>query len=237
MMNFKKHIPNLFTFLNMFCGCLALCFIMQSNFVWGFYLVCLGIFFDFFDGFFARLFKVESPLGVQLDSLADMITSGLVPGFVMFFMIKDTLGNSSSINNLIPFLGFTITIASGFRLAKFNIDSRQTHSFIGLPTPANSLFICSLPIVLKESTNFVITGVLIDTWALVLITLLSSYILNSSVKLFSLKIKSSHLKDYLLPIIFLILAFLLLLFFKIVAVPAIIFSYIIASLLFYKEKI
>ena len=87
-MNIKKHIPNLITLLNLFCGCIAVVFVSELNFEMAFYFVCLGIFFDFFDGFFARLFKVSSPLGLQLDSLADMVTSGVVPGFVMYCLLK-----------------------------------------------------------------------------------------------------------------------------------------------------
>jgi CDP-diacylglycerol--serine O-phosphatidyltransferase len=142
-MNIKAQIPNLFTMLNLFCGCVALVMVSNSQFDLAFYFVCLGIFFDFFDGFFARKFGVAGPLGVQLDSLADMVTSGLVPGFVMFKMlVVTTVANES----YIAFLGFIITLGACYRLAKFNIDTRQSDSFIGLPTPANALFFTSLPI-------------------------------------------------------------------------------------------
>ena len=153
-MNIKKHIPNIITLLNLFCGCIALVFAFQQEFLLAFYFVCLGIFFDFFDGFFARLFKVSSPLGLQLDSLADMITSGIVPGVIMFQMLLKSFGEEriisvSSWDNsvmILPFLGFIITLGACYRLANFNIDTRQTDSFIGLPTPANTLYIISLPL-------------------------------------------------------------------------------------------
>jgi CDP-diacylglycerol--serine O-phosphatidyltransferase len=144
----KKQIPNLITLLNLLSGCIALVFVSQDNFWFAFYFVCLGIFFDFFDGFFARIFKVQSPLGVQLDSLADMVTSGVVPGFVMLKMLSELSSEA-----FLPYFGFIITLGSCYRLAKFNIDTRQTDSFIGLPTPANALFILSLPLI---SSRFVV---------------------------------------------------------------------------------
>ncbi|MEN9447432.1 MAG: hypothetical protein RJA25_722, partial [Bacteroidota bacterium] len=124
-MNIKKHIPNIITLLNLFCGCIALVFAVDMNFEMAFYFVCLGIFFDFFDGFFARLFKVSSPLGLQLDSLADMVTSGVVPGFVMVYMIAGEYAHAP-IQGYLPYLGFIITLGACYRLANFNIDTRQT---------------------------------------------------------------------------------------------------------------
>ena len=144
-MNIKAQIPNLFTMLNLFSGCVALVFVSNSDFTLAFWFVCLGIFFDFFDGFFARKFGVAGPLGVQLDSLADMVTSGVVPGYVMFKLMQnsDAFGTES----YLPYLGFIITLGACYRLAKFNIDERQSDSFIGLPTPANALFFTSLPLI------------------------------------------------------------------------------------------
>ena len=141
-MQIKKYVPNFLTLLNLFCGCIAIIFITQKNFQFAFFFVSLGIFFDFFDGFFARLFQVSSPLGLQLDSLADMITSGLVPGFTMFVLLATF---DIETTELFPYLGFVITLGACYRLANFNIDVRQSDSFIGLPTPANALLILSLP--------------------------------------------------------------------------------------------
>ena len=146
-MKIKAQIPNLFTMLNLFCGCVALVMVSENNFAWSFFFVSLGIFFDFFDGFFARKFDVAGPLGVQLDSLADMVTSGVVPGFVMLCLLSNS--NHSAFHYL-PYLGFLITLGACYRLAKFNIDERQSDSFIGLPTPANALFITSLPLVITN---------------------------------------------------------------------------------------
>ncbi|HPW98949.1 MAG TPA: CDP-diacylglycerol--serine O-phosphatidyltransferase [Flavobacterium sp.] len=226
-MNIKAQIPNMFTMLNLFSGCVALVFVAEFNFELAFYFVCLGIFFDFFDGFFARKFDVAGPLGVQLDSLADMVTSGVVPGFVMFQMIKKY--NSIGFEDYLPFLGFIITLGACYRLAKFNIDTRQSDSFIGLPTPANALFITSLPLVFKNYTNNSIVELLHNEWFLLMITFISAYIMNAEIPLFSLKIKNFSVAKYKFQLFFLLFSVLLLVFLQILAVPLIIISYVLLS--------
>ena len=237
-MNIKKHIPNLITLLNLFCGCIAVVYVSKANqnadpsnyFLMAFYFVCLGIFLDFFDGFFARLFKVSSPLGLQLDSLADMVTSGVVPGYVMYSLFLKSANPNDEIESVfIPFLGFIITLGSCYRLANFNIDTRQTDSFIGLPTPANALFILSLPLVIKYSDSLIIFGILSNHWVLFAITVCSAYILNAEIPLFSLKIKKFNLKDNLLQIIFLLVSILLVVLLNYLAIPLIIIFYVTLS--------
>ena len=227
-MNIKKHIPNSITLLNLFCGCIALVFVSRLDFEMAFYMVCLGIFLDFFDGFFARLFKVSGPLGLQLDSLADMVTSGVVPGYIMFFMLSNSQHEISS-NPWIPFLGFIVTLGSCYRLAVFNLDTRQTNSFIGLPTPANALFILSLPLVLKYSDSLFVLEFLTNQWVLLVIIVFSASLLNAEIPLFSLKIKKFNLKDNALQIVFLFLSFLLLIFFQYLGIPLIIIGYVLLS--------
>jgi len=227
-MNIKKHIPNLITLINLFCGCIAVVFVSESNYEMAFYMVCLGIFFDFFDGFFARLFKVSSPLGLQLDSLADMVTSGVVPGYVMFSMFTNS-AHELGTNPMIPFLGFIVTLGSCYRLANFNIDTRQTDSFIGLPTPANALFILSLPLVIKFSDSLIILEILTNQWILLVITLCSAYVLNAEIPLFALKIKKFNLKDNALQIIFLLISLVMLIFLHYIAIPLIIIFYVLLS--------
>jgi CDP-diacylglycerol--serine O-phosphatidyltransferase len=229
-MQIKKHIPNTITLLNLFCGCIAVVFVSQGDFEMAFFFVCLGIFLDFFDGFFARLFKVAGPLGLQLDSLADMVTSGVVPGFVMFYLLQKSLDPASA-NQIIPYLGFIITLGSCYRLANFNIDTRQTDSFIGLPTPANALFILSLPLVLKHSDSLVVFEILTNQWVLLAITLFSAYILNAEIPLFSLKIKEFSFKKNALQIVFLSLCVLLLIFFQYLAIPLVIVTYVLLSVI------
>ena len=239
-MNIKAQIPNLFTMLNLFCGCVALVMAIDLKFDMAFYFVCLGIFFDFFDGFFARKFGVAGPLGVQLDSLADMVTSGVVPGFVMYKMLYEiefleVIGEYHKFNSnvifYIPFIGFIITLGACYRLAKFNIDERQSDSFIGLPTPANALFFMSLPLINLAFYDYNFSGVIYNKWILIGLTLLSALIMNAEIPLFSLKIKDFSFSKYKLQIFFLALSVLLLIFLQILAVPLIIIIYVLLSVI------
>src|SRR5690606_28302292 len=163
---------------------------------------------------------VQSPLGVQLDSLADMVTSGVVPGFVMFKMLSEL-----SENEFLPYFGFIITLGSCYRLAKFNIDTRQTDSFIGLPTPANALFILSLPLIAQP----LVAEFLSNIWVLIVISVLSAFILNAELPLFSLKIKNFSFAKFKLQIVFLVLSIILLLSFQILGLPLVILLYILLS--------
>ena len=228
-MNIKAQIPNLFTMLNLFCGCVALEMVSDYKFDFAFYFVSLGIFFDFFDGFFARKFNVSGPLGVQLDSLADMVTSGVVPGYTMFILLSKTIFDGTSIGFL-AYLGFVITLGACFRLAKFNIDERQSDNFIGLPTPANCLFIMSIPFFLEVPSNGIIVGNNIKI-ALIVISFLSAYIMNAEIPLFSLKFKNFSFAKYKLQIFFLAFSVLLLIFLQILAVPMIIILYVLLSVI------
>lgn len=229
-MTIKKHIPNIITLLNLFCGCIALVFAFNEQFEMAFYFVCLGIFLDFFDGFFARLFNVSSPLGLQLDSLADMVTSGVVPGLVLFQMMVDHSSSATeSYMQLFPYLGFIVALGSCYRLANFNIDTRQTDSFIGLPTPANALFILSLPLVLKYTDSLIIIELLTNQWFLLGIALMSAYMLNAEIPLFSLKIKKFNFKENTLQIVFLTVSLLLVIFLQYLAIPLVIIFYVLLS--------
>lgn len=234
-MQIKSYIPNFITLFNLFSGCVALIFAFQMDFEMAFYWICIGIFFDFFDGFFARILKVQSELGLQLDSLADMVTSGVVPGIVMYLMMRGVVESTILYDNdysyYLPFLGFIITLGSCYRLAKFNVDTRQTSSFIGLPTPANALFILSLPLVLnKTDYGFIIEG-LNSFWVLLILTVLSAFMLNAEIPLFSLKIKNFDLKAYGIQILFLLISLPLLLFCNVLGVPLLIISYVLLSII------
>lgn len=234
-MNFKKHLPNILTLLNLFCGCIALIFIAQLQFEVAFYFVCLGIFFDFFDGFFARKFGVAGPLGVQLDSLADMVTSGVAPGYVMYQLLSFNGSFMKVVNDTsffqVAFLGFIITLGACYRLANFNIDTRQSDSFIGLPTPANTLFIMSLPLVIEECQFLTISEALSINGVLIAITLLSAYVMNAEIPLFSLKIKNFSFSKYKLQIGFLALSVLMIVTLRFLSIPLIILSYVLLSVL------
>lgn len=242
-MNIKKNIPNIITLLNLFCGCIALVFVSNNQFLMALYFVCLGIFLDFFDGFFARLFKVSGALGLQLDSLADMVTSGVVPGYTMYkLLIAST--NHNELKNVIscfpthdkgtlviPYLGFIITLGACYRLAKFNIDTRQTDSFIGLPTPANALFILSLPLILIDNNVEYLSFLLTNQYVLFTITLLSAFLMNAEIPLFSLKIKDFSIKKNALQIFFLTTSLLFLIFFKHAGIALIILFYVALSII------
>lgn len=239
-MPFKRHIPNLITLLNLASGLIALIFAFNTNWQMAFFWVCMGIFFDFWDGFFARTLKVSSPIGLQLDSLADMVTSGVVPGLAIFQMLAGIADMQEELNlqsdnfymGLLPYAGFIITLASAYRLAKFNVDTRQTNSFIGLPTPANALFIMSLPVIqIYSDGDGVIFDLLSNPYVLVGISLLSAFMLNANIPLFSLKIKYFNWETNKVQFIFLIISVLLLFFLAYLAIPLIILLYVLLSVI------
>jgi CDP-diacylglycerol--serine O-phosphatidyltransferase len=243
----KKHIPNFFTLLNLFSGMIAVLMAATDELVLAAYFVFLGIFFDFFDGFFARKFKVQGELGKQLDSLADLVTSGVVPGIVMFQLMlyatkKKWFMELSSVTGswqepqetfyfFIPFIGLIITLAAAYRLANFNIDERQTTSFIGLPTPAFSIFVLSLPLILFYSEHDFFIKVLQNIYALIGITLAGSYLMNAEIPLFSLKFKTYRWKGNEVKYVFLLATLGLLIGLKTVAIPLVIILYILLSIL------
>ncbi len=247
----KKQIPNIITLLNLFCGCIAAIFAVQGNLELAALFVMLGIGFDFFDGLAARVLNAQSELGLHLDSLADMVTSGLVPGIVMFqllsqvfgkpfYVVLESWGNDQIIANFdasyISLLGLLITLASAYRLAKFNVDTRQTTSFIGLPTPANTLLIISLPLILKFQQETWIVEIILNKWFLIGLTLVSCFLLNAEIPLFSLKFKTWGFAENKVRYIFLLLTIALIVLLKFIAIPLVILLYILMSLIFRGEK-
>lgn len=244
-MKIKAFIPNFVTLLNLFCGSIAIILVVNNQFVLAGVFVFLGIFFDFFDGLLARKLNVQSELGIQLDSLADMVTSGLVPGLIMYKLLE-LATNSQGINlnaswsdhmfwsgvkfNPVPFLGLLITLSSAYRLARFNLDEDQQTYFKGLPTPANALLILSLPLILEFQNNDIINATILNPIFLIIITLISTYLLNSPVKLFALKFKTYAFKPNAVRYIFLILAVVLLIVLQFAAIPLVILLYILLSL-------
>ncbi|WP_445733858.1 CDP-alcohol phosphatidyltransferase family protein [Mariniflexile sp.] len=238
----KKYIPNALTLLNLFCGSIAVIFAVNSNFIAASIFVFLGIFFDFFDGFAARKLNVQSELGVQLDSLADMVTSGVVPGIIMYKLLSMTVDMPETSNSwetptfgfnlsLLPLIGLFVTLASAYRLAKFNIDEEQQTYFKGLPTPANTLLIVSLPLILEFQNNDLMNAIIINKWFLIILTLLSCYLLNSNIKLFALKFKNWGFKANATRYIFIILCLIFLIIWQFAAIPLVILLYIGMSVL------
>ncbi len=246
-MSVKRHIPNIVTLLNLFSGCIALIFAVYGNFIAAAFFVFLGIFFDFFDGLLARKLNVQSPLGIQLDSLADLVTSGVVPGVIMFKLISLTIDApeystySDSWNSIfhwqgfklsvLPLVGLLIPLASAYRLAKFNLDEDQQTFFKGLPVPANTLMILSLPLILEYQNNDLMNSIIINKWFLIGLTLLSCYLLNSKIKLFALKFNNWSFANNATRYIFLMISIVMLIVLYFAAIPLIIALYIILSLL------
>lgn len=233
----KKQIPNFITLLNLLSGCIATVFAINGDLSLATLFVVLGIFFDFFDGLAARALKVKSDLGLQLDSLADMVTSGLVPGLVMCQLLQNSLASSNSLvffsegTSWMVYIGLIITLGSAYRLAKFNIDERQTDSFIGLPTPANALLILSLGLILEYHPDSILANLAENTYVLIVISVVSVLLLNAELKLFALKFKNLKFKPNWYRFLIVIISIVTLVLFQFVAVPIIILTYILLSVM------
>ncbi len=222
----KKHIPNAITCANLFSGCIGIVYAFNGALETAAYFVLLSGIFDFFDGFAARLLNVKSNIGKDLDSLADMVSFGFLPGVVMYQL----LSQSDYTLSYLPYLAFIITVFSALRLAKFNNDTRQTEDFIGLNTPMNTLFIVSLPFIQKDYPS-----VINSTLLLIALTALLSWLLVSEIRIFSLKFSSTSWAQNKIKYIFLIISALLIPFLKFAAVPFILVLYIGLSILHFRR--
>ena len=264
-------IPNIITLMNLLCGCLAIVFAFNGDLVWSAYLVGIAAVLDFLDGFVARALKQYSAIGKDLDSLADMVTFGVVPGIVMFQMMRnafemhdvqlnDAMGywgenrlahHLDLLNYPAAFVAFLIPLFSALRLAKFNNDTRQSDSFIGVPTPANSILICSFPLIVVQTRGADFMDRLLqpglvpknwsafdqfwflfiqNPWFLIGITVLMSILLISEIPLFALKVKGFGWTENKLRYIFLAVSLLMLVFLQFIALPLIIVLYVAMSL-------
>lgn len=241
-MNFKKQVPNFITLLNLLSGIIAVMLAVEGKLMLAGIFVLVGIFFDFFDGLVARLLNVQSELGKQLDSLADMVTSGVAPGIILYQLLKNSsdvwnekLTSSTSLFmdglSYIPLIGLIFSLAAAYRLAQFNIDERQSSSFIGLPTPAATLFVISFPFIMHYSSCDIAIDLIHNKWLLIVATLLLSYLMNASLPLFALKLKDISWKNNAIIYIYLLVSLVLLITLKFIAVPIIIVLYIIFSLI------
>jgi CDP-diacylglycerol--serine O-phosphatidyltransferase len=252
----KKHFPNFITTLNLFSGCVSIAFAFAGyQYVWiAGVMIFVAAVFDFLDGFAARALKAYSELGKQLDSLADMVSFGIAPSVIALQLLNTSIGKMDShipfsdissiitgnnaANNfatysatdfIITFSAFLIAIFSALRLAKFNIDTRQTESFIGLPTPANAMLFASLPLILHFEPSSLFINIILNTWILLFVILLQSFLLVSEIPLFSLKIKSLAWKENKTRFIFIIMSILLLILLRFKALPVIVLLYILSS--------
>lgn len=232
----KSIIPNTLTLSNLACGLFAINAIFTNDYIMAAWLIAFAQVFDFFDGFVARLLKVNSEMGKQLDSLADMVSFGVVPGFMVFKLIKLSMQGAEPIPEFLPFIAFLIPIFSALRLAKFNIDTRQSEHFIGLPTPANTLLIMSIALygVFGDSEN--VSQLILHPFFLVGLTLITSFLLVAEIPLLSLKFKSMNFKENRSRFILLLMIIVLFLIFRIRALVFIIPLYLILSLIFKPKK-
>ena len=217
----KKHIPNTITCLNLISGCIATYFAFQSDCELALLFIVIGAVFDFFDGMSARLLHVSSPIGKELDSLADDITFGFAPSAIVFSFLS---GLQIHIP-LLPFLAFVMAAFSALRLAKFNLDERQAMGFIGLPTPANALFWGALIVGLGEQ----LAAMPYVEWIVLAMVFVSSYLLVSEIPMFALKFKTWGWKGNEIKYIFLLTCIPLLLCFQVAGIAIIIAWYVILS--------
>lgn len=246
-----KQIPNLFTLLNLFFGSIAIIFVLQTGeslvqlqdgdaiitfpekIWWG--SICIGIaaVVDFLDGFVARIFKATSELGKQLDSLADVVSFGVAPGLILYQLLrisfaKEENGLDISMFWLLPAL--IVPCAAAYRLAKFNIDTRQTFYFIGVPTPAVGLLIASFPLIIFYN-DYNVNQYILNKWVLYGFILLVSFLMVSEIPMMSLKFKNFSLKTNFSKIILLVISLISIIIFHWLAVPVIFILYILFSFL------
>jgi len=248
-----KNIPNLFTLLNLFFGCIAVIYILQtgiailynadgSQFIdipekIGMASLFIGLsgLVDFFDGWVARLFKVASPFGKQLDSLADVVSFGVAPGMILYQFLRLSIsrqpdGLDASILWLLPAL--LIPCAAAYRLARFNLDDTQQYGFKGVPAPAAGLLIASLPLIYWYSNNVTAISLLQNKWVLYSVILVVAWLMVSRLPLMALKFKDYSMKNNFPKLLLLLLAIVTGIFLKWLAVPVVFVLYIIVSLLF-----
>lgn len=216
-------IPNIMTLGNLLCGCLGILSVFEGNLIVASICVGVALLLDFGDGFVARAMDSSSPIGKELDSLADVVSFGVLPSFIIF----NELINNELTNGWISYSAFIIALFSALRLAKFNVDTRQSESFIGVPTPANAMVIASLPLIQTyqpEYAAFFGNVYIIGGYVLIM-----SYLLISEIPLFTLKFKNFSWESNKIVYGFLAVSVLLLLFLKFVAVPVIILTYVVVS--------
>jgi CDP-diacylglycerol---serine O-phosphatidyltransferase len=234
----KKHIPNFITTLNLFSGCIGIIIALKYRVDFAAYFIAIAALFDFMDGMAARVLHVKSEIGKELDSLADVVSFGVLPGIIMYQLMANSpntpvAGSHLSIFSLIAFI---IPVLSAVRLAKFNLDTRQTTSFIGLPVPANALFLGSLPLMkmqagYNESLSW-LTAITDNYYILAIIAVGMSLLLVSEIPLISLKfrnLKFGENKPQFILVLFAVIAFALLTY---TAIPLTILAYIVLSLVF-----
>ena len=227
----KKHIPNFITSLNLLSGCIGIGLVFGGTIIAASYMIGIAAIFDFLDGMAARLLNVRSELGKQLDSLADLISFGMLPGIILFYLLNNIFSEADNFIKFVPFVAFLIPLFSALRLAKFNIDDRQTTSFIGLPTPANAIFIGSIPLIIVQQSESIINHILSNPLFIIALILLLSFLLVAPIPLFSMKFKDLKWKNNSIRYIFISLSIILFAILLFVSIPIIILLYILLSII------
>ncbi len=225
----KKHIPNTITSLNLFSGCIAIIMAFQGAFIWVVFWVILAAIFDFFDGMSARLLNAYSDIGKELDSLADAVSFGVAPAIAVFVLLSNYTIYPESLTIIkpyIPYLAFIIPVFSALRLAKFNIDERQTSSFIGLPTPANALFWISYVYGIHEISRSNNITLYLTLGLIIVLSLL----MVSEIPMFSFKLKNIRVKGNEKPLILIICAIAFISFWGIAGLAWTVLVYIAISI-------
>ena len=249
-----KQIPNLFTLLNLFAGCLAIVFALQTNTVifyindqynssfnipekisWAAICIIIAAVIDFLDGFVARLMKATSDLGKQLDSLSDVVSFGVAPAMILYQLLRFSFareenGLDVSIAWMLP--AFFLACGAAYRLGKFNLDQSQQFSFKGVPVPAVGLLIASYPLILHFNSFPAIKNIVIDKWFLYLTILITGYLMLSNHRMMALKFSDFKVKNNLPKIILLVIAIIAALFLQWIAVPVVFIFYVLLSLFF-----
>ncbi len=222
MLRIGRYIPNAITLLNLFSGCVGIVFLFQGYVLAAAWMIWAAAIFDFFDGFAARILKVNSAIGKELDSLADVVSFGVLPSAIIFNLFErmDT-------HPYLSYFGFLVALFSALRLARFNVDTRQSESFIGLPVPANAIMISSFPYIFYEYKFFMLT----NPYGLMVITIVLSLLLVSNIHLFALKFKGYGWRGNEVKYLYLIISVILLLLFQFAAIPIIVILYIIFSVI------
>ncbi len=225
-MKILKHIPNAITCGNLFCGCLGIIEVFEGQMLTASFYILLAAVLDFLDGFVARLLNVSSPIGKELDSLADCVTFGVLPGLILYHYIQVS---SMDVETPRRYAAFVLIIFSAVRLAKFNVDTRQSDSFIGVPTPANAMVVAALPLIIAYHPDYAM--VILEPFRLVVYCLLMAFLLVVEIPLFALKFKNFGWKDNEIKYVFIALSIGLFGFLDVLAMPIIIALYIVVSLL------
>lgn len=228
----KSYIPNLLTLSNLACGLLAIVSIFGGDYILVAWLIGFSLIFDFLDGFAARLLGVHSELGKQLDSLADLVSFGVVPGLFMFMLFEMSWMSGEPSIEFLPYIALLIPLFSALRLAKFNIDTRQAEYFIGMPTPANTIFLLSLGLWAVYAGEGTAKNVLLHPFFLTALTVVTSFLLVAELPLMSLKVKNVKWTDNKGRIIMLALIAVLLVVFRFRALAFVIPLYLLLSLIF-----